>query len=442
MSEAVLVKVATPKGGSGFPEVLQGNTDGDISFIKVSDMSLPGNEKYITRANNFVSRILAKEMSFTVFPKDTIVFAKVGGALLLNRRRILAGDTIIDNNMMGLIPTECDPEFLFHFMCRVDLARFVYPGVLPSVNQSTVGAIEFPGFKKATQRRIATILTTMDEVIEATEKLVEKHQQIKAGLMHDLFTRGLWTREELARGDHEGLPSEASAKEGQLRPTPEEAPGLYQDSPLGLIPKEWKVCSLDSVSEFVTSGSRGWAQFYSIEGSIFVRIGNLTREHINLRFEDLVRVKPPKSSEGNRTAVQSGDLLISITADLGIIAIIPDDFEEAFVNQHIALVRLSKTKVNPRFIGWFLGSNRGKSQFDHLGDSGAKAGLNLPTIRNLQVPQAATTEEAAIAKIIDTILLKITALQNHLAKLRQQKQGLMHDLLTGRVRVEDSDSNG
>ena len=78
------------------------------------------------------------------------------------------------------------------------------------------------------QRRIATILTTLVEVIEATEK----HQQIRAGLMHDFFTRL-----ELARGDHKGLPCGATAQAGQLRPTPQEAPELYQDSPLGPILK-------------------------------------------------------------------------------------------------------------------------------------------------------------------------------------------------------------
>ena len=123
-----------------------------------------------------------------------------------------------------------------------------------NINQVSLGQLEVALPPPPQQRRIATILTTLDEVIEATEKLVEKHQQIKAGLMHDLFTRGLWTRPELARGDHEGLPSEASAKEGQLRPTPEEAPGLYHDSPLGLIPKEWKVKNCFQICEKITVG--------------------------------------------------------------------------------------------------------------------------------------------------------------------------------------------
>lgn len=91
---------------------------------------------------------------------------------------------------------------------------------------------------------------------------------------------------------------------------------------------------MDARAELVTSGSRGWARYYSDEGALFLRIGNLTRDHINMRFDDIVLVNPPKSSEGKRTSVKTGDLLISITADLGIIAVIPTGFGEAYVNQH------------------------------------------------------------------------------------------------------------
>jgi type I restriction enzyme S subunit len=198
---------------------------------------------------------------------------------------------------------------------------------------------------------------------------------------------------------------------------------------------EWDVCGLESVSDFVTSGSRGWAQYYSTEGALFLRIGNLTRRHINMRFDDVVRVNPPKSSEGNRTAVMCGDLLISITADLGIIGVIPVGFEEAYVNQHIALVRLLPSDVDPRFVGWFLNSRSGQSQFEKLNESGAKAGLNLPTIKNLLIPKMEIAEQRQIAKILDASTQKSFEFQQRLAKLHSLKTALMQDLLSGRKRV-------
>src|SRR5690606_16300351 len=81
------------------------------------------------------------------------------------------------------------------------------------------------------QRRIAEILSTVDEAIEQTEALIAKTQQTKAGLMQDLFTRGVWTQAELDRGDHKNTPAADTAKPGRLRPTRLQAPDLYKESP-------------------------------------------------------------------------------------------------------------------------------------------------------------------------------------------------------------------
>jgi type I restriction enzyme, S subunit len=282
-----------------------------------------------------------------------------------------------------------------------------------SIDQLLSFEIEAPN--KTEQTKIAEILSTVDRAIEQTEALIAKQQRLKTGLMQDLLTRGI--------DEHGNLRSEQTHK--------------LKDSPLGRIPVEWEVTRLESVSVFVTSGSRGWAQYYSTEGALFVRIGNLTRQHINMRFEDVVRVNPPKSSEGNRTAVMTGDLLISITADLGIIGVIPEGFEEAYVNQHISLVRLLHSEVDPRFVGWFLNSRSGQAQFEKLNESGAKAGLNLHTIKNLLIPKMEIEEQRRIAAILDAATQKGSEFQQRLAKLRALKTALMQDLLTGRKRVTE-----
>jgi type I restriction enzyme S subunit len=265
------------------------------------------------------------------------------------------------------------------------------------------------------QKKIAQILLTVDQAIEQTEALIAKQQRIKTGLMQDLLTRGI--------DEH-----------GQLRT---EQTHAFKDSPLGRIPVEWDVQPLEFISEFVTSGSRGWAQYYSTEGALFLRIGNLTRKHINMRFDDVIRVSPPASSEGERTAVQKDDLLISITADLGIVAVIPDGFETAYVNQHIALTRLDNSLAHARFVGWFLNGQLGQAQFDKLNESGAKAGLNLPSIKNLQIPVPSLDEQVKIAQAIDAATVKTDEFHARLVKCQSLKRALMQDLLTGRKRVTD-----
>lgn len=123
------------------------------------------------------------------------------------------------------------------------------------------------------QFSIAAVLDTVDEAIAKTEAVIAKLKQVRAGLLHDLLTRGL---------DENGLLRDATVHSEQ-----------FKASPMGQIPKEWAITRLGLQSLLVTSGSRGWAAYYNQEGPMFLRIGNLTREHINLRLDDVVRVCPP-----------------------------------------------------------------------------------------------------------------------------------------------------
>ena len=266
------------------------------------------------------------------------------------------------------------------------------------------------------QRKIAQILDTLDTTIRKTEAIIEKLKQIKQGLLHDLLTRGI-------------------AANGELRPPYEQAPHLYKESPLGWIPKEWDLASLESISSAVTSGSRNWALYYADSGALFIRIGNLTREHINLRFDSIIYANPPRYADGQRTKLEAGDLLISITADLGIVGVVSEGFGDAYINQHIAMVRLNQDYVNSRFIGHYLAGTHAQQNISQLNDSGAKAGLNLPTIRNIQVVVPNRTEQYGIALRLDEADLRIKNARTELAKLQNTKAGLIDDLLTGRVRV-------
>ena len=265
------------------------------------------------------------------------------------------------------------------------------------------------------QRRIAEILDTLDEAIRKTEQVIAKLQQMKQGLLHDLLTRGI-------------------DDNGELR-DPERHPEQFKDSPLGRIPREWEVRRLADIAVFITSGSRGWAAFYSDTGPLFLRIGNLTREHINLRFESVMHVRPPRGSEGKRTGVEEGDLLISITADLGIIGIAPADLGEAYVNQHVALIRLEHARAHSRWLGHYLAGRAGQRQFERLNDQGAKSGLNLPAVGWLQVALPPMLEQVRMARVLDDHDARIRQEKLTAEKLRTLKHGLMDDLLTGRVRV-------
>jgi type I restriction enzyme S subunit len=309
-----------------------------------------------------------------------------------------------------------DRRWIYWVLTWLPLARLDSSTGVPGLNRNDVYAltVDRPGW--SAREKIAEILDTLDTAVHETEAIIAKLWAVKQGLLHDLLTRGIDAN-------------------GELRPPQAEAPDIYKPSPLGWIPKEWDIATLESVSSTVTSGSRDWARFYADSGALFVRIGNLTREHINFRFDSTIHVRPPRNADGQRTRLESGDILISITADLGIVGVVPDGMGEAYINQHIALVRPQSSVVNPRFVGHYMASPVAQAYISKLNDAGAKAGLNLPTIRGLLTARPDSSEQNLIAERLDEIDNRIKNATKESAKLRELKSGLMNDLLTCRVRV-------
>lgn len=198
----------------------------------------------------------------------------------------------------------------------------------------------------------------------------------------------------------------------------------------------WRTVPIDELATHVTSGSRGWAEYYADSGDYFIRITNLRRDNIHPDLTDLKHVALPSgSSEGQRTRLLPGDILISITADLGTIGYVQEAFERpAYINQHIALVRLSGA-VDSKFMAYVLASKPYRDKFQQLNDAGAKAGLNLPTIRSLQVPVPPVEEQRRIAEILSTWDRAIEATEQLIANSQAQKKALMQQLLTGKKRL-------
>jgi type I restriction enzyme, S subunit len=212
----------------------------------------------------------------------------------------------------------------------------------------------------------------------------------------------------------------------------------YRQTEVGEVPLDWTEKEIGGFHPYVTSGSRGWAEYYSESGAPFIRITNLRRSSIYLDLDDLRFVKiPAGDSEGARTQLHNADILVSITADIGIVGYITDNVSKpSYINQHIALIRLDSSSVCPRFVSYFLASDRQQRMFRTLTDSGAKAGMNLTTVRQvrLSLPSTIQEQEAIAAALSDADAL-IESLEQLLAKKRQIKQGAMQELLTGKKRL-------
>jgi len=129
--------------GSAFKPEHQGSTEGDYPFIKVSDMNLAGNEVFIQSANNYVSKVQQSEMKAKLHPLGATVFAKIGVALISNRRRLLTAPTIIDNNLMSAGPVEgkSGQYFLYSMLSTIDFNTLVSGTALPYLNVSDLKKI-------------------------------------------------------------------------------------------------------------------------------------------------------------------------------------------------------------------------------------------------------------------------------------------------------------
>lgn len=205
-----------------------------------------------------------------------------------------------------------------------------------------------------------------------------------------------------------------------------------------MVPNGWSEIKLGKLTTTVTSGSRDWAQYYAESGSKFIRMTNLNRDGIYLLLDDLKFVSITSiSSDGRRTALQAGDILCSITAELGKIGWIPDEFGEAYINQHTALIRIDGKKADSKFIAYQLSSIRLNKIINSLNDAGAKSGLNLPTIKSIPIYYPPLPEQKKIAEILSTWDQAISATEQLLANSQQQKKALMQQLLTGKKRLLD-----
>jgi type I restriction enzyme S subunit len=203
---------------------------------------------------------------------------------------------------------------------------------------------------------------------------------------------------------------------------------------------DWKHISLGGITNTITSGSRDWAKYYSNTGSKFIRMTNLSRGGIQLKLDDLkyVNVKTD-SADGKRTNLIQGDILISITAELGKIGWIPPDFGEAFINQHTALLRLDNSQADTRCVAHILVSPKVNKIINRLNDSGAKAGLNLPTIRAINIYLPEKSEQTKIANFLTAVDEKITQLTQKSDLLAQYKKGLMQKIFSQELRFKDDD---
>jgi type I restriction enzyme S subunit len=320
-----------------------------------------------------------------------------------------------------------DTRWLYYCLLNYDLPKLNEATGVPSISREWLSKIRFFNPGQPRQSRIADILQTIDRAIEKTEALIEKYQQIKAGLMHDLFTRGI-------------------GPDGHLRPPREQAPELYQKTPIGWIPKEWEILGVSDVLESIVDGPFGsnlkTEHYVQDPGVRVVRLQNVLEYEYN--DADRAYISENHASMLIRNKVVADDVLIAGLGEkrfpVGRSCYYPENFPFAINKADCFRARCVPEIALNKFFMLFLNSVAARNQIRKFEQGVTRPRINTGNLKRLRVSVPPLDEQRSICAHFESIQQRIGIERTNLEKLQKQKSGLMHDLLTGEVEVNVSEA--
>lgn len=268
------------------------------------------------------------------------------------------------------------------------------------------------------QRLIAHILDTLDTQIQKTEALIAKLEKVKEGLLHDLLTRGI-------------------DENGHLRPSPEQAPELYKESPLGLIPRDWEARPLgDSIEKVIDYRGRTPKKLGMDWG------GDILALSANNVQPGAIDTSREAYFGGNRLYrrwmtngdVKRSDVLLTMEAPLGNVARVPDD-AKYIMSQRVIALRFKKEYALNDFSFWAMQSAEFQQAMKERSTGSTATGIQRTQLFKLYLKVPTLNEQDLIARKVFSLNSRLKKESGALVKLKKEKFGLMDDLLTGRVRV-------
>lgn len=251
------------------------------------------------------------------------------------------------------------------------------------------------------QKKIAFILTSVDEVIEKIEAQISKLQDLKEGMMQELMTKGIGHTE-------------------------------FKDSPVGRIPKEWECMKLNSIAK-VTDGAHH-TPTYTPSGVPFLRVTDLKKKNV---FQGNIKYVSEEEHQLliKRCKPEKGDILYSKNGTIGIPRLIDwDDEFSIFVS--LALIKIHSNHATKEFLALFMDSPFVREQIRIRSKQGAVTNLHLEEIRDFDIPLPGQNEQKKISHTLNSIGGRLEFAQEELLMHQNMKKALMQDLLTGKVRVK------
>ena len=271
------------------------------------------------------------------------------------------------------------------------------------------------------QRKIAEILETVDNAIERTDTIIEKYKRVKQGLMRDLLTRGVVANDELGVMSYE------------LR---DEKKHGFKDSPLGRIPEEWEVVELGEIVDIKLSNVD--KKMYSNEVSVLLcnYLEVYQNDYITKSLDFMKGTANRKEIE--KFVINKGDVIITKDSedynDIAKSAFVKEDIDNLICGYHLALLK-PKGTVDSLFLAKVLKLDCVNRFFQVRANGITRFGVAKETIETAKIPLPPLSEQHRIASILSQMDQTIEKEQKYKQKLEKIKQGLMGDLLTGKVRA-------
>jgi len=343
--------------------------------------------------------------SRSLFNGPLVVVARKG---TLDNPIYVEGDCWVIDTAFAVLPKAgVEAKWLYYQLSNYDLKKLNESTGVPSISREYLYRLAFNNPGGPHQRKIARILTAIDEAIKQTEETLEKLKKIKQGMMHDLFARGI------------------DVKTGQLRPSHSEAPELYKKTELGWIPKEWDVVAVKDFGSVVT-GNTPSKNNISNWGNDF-----LWASPFDFYEKYIYETQTLLSNDGKKCAriVPAGSVLITCIASLGKNAIAA--FEMAF-NQQINALIVNCDNDNEYF---YYNISHDGIRFSALAGQTAVPIINKTTFEKFKLSRALLPEQKLIAGRISKADEYLFKTKKELNKYKKLKQGLMQDLLTGNVKA-------
>ena len=216
-------------------------------------------------------------------------------------------------------------------------------------------------------------------------------------------------------------------------------PDGYKNGKYSVIPFEWSQEILSNLSDNITKGATPTTYGYTWEdqGILFLRSDCVSENGFVSKAPVFISEEAHKMM--NRSVVQAGDILISITGYLGKVGLVPTYIHEANINQHIARVRPYADRCNSTFVYYYLGTAPLKKWFELIQTGQAYPQLSLEQIRQIKIPAPPIQEQQRIAEVLTAQNRTIELKEKLLAEKQRQKKYLMQQLLTGKKRLSGFD---